>query len=396
MPTYDFDKVVNRLGTDSGKWLRYPEDVLPLWVADMDFMSPPEVVSALHERIDHGVFGYGCDPVELRGLIVQRMQDRYNWAIAENDIVFLPGLVSGFNIAARAIGQRGDGVMVCTPVYFPFLTAPANQHRQLRNAPLTVSRRIVDGLETLYYEMDMDAMDRAINADTRLHILCNPHNPVGRAFTRSELETLASKCLENEVIICSDEIHCDLLLGDTRHIPIASLDSEIADNAITLMAPSKTFNLPGLACSFAIITNPELRAKYERASAGIVPHVNVLGITAATAAYGQCADWERQLCDYLESNRDFLVEYVRERLPGVAITIPEATYLAWLGLGKLDLPAEPQEYLLNVAKVACNEGATFGKGGEGFVRVNFGCPRVTLQEGLDRIGEALFDSRPIG
>ncbi len=389
MPSFNFDQLVDRQGTDSGKWKRYGDDVLPLWVADMDFKSPPAVIEALHERIDHGVFGYGCDPVELRALICKRMYDRYGWTIEEDDIVFLPGLVSGFNIGARAIGERGDEVMISTPVYFPFLTAPANQYRKLRNAPLAATRTVVNGLETIRYELDWDAVDRAISARTRLHILCNPHNPVGRAFTRDELEMLAAKCLEEDLVICSDEIHCDLLLDGTQHVPIASIDPEIAKQTITLMAPSKTFNLPGLACSFAIITNPVLRAQYERAKAGIVPHVNVLGIVAATAAYGQCAEWERELCDYLTGNRNFLLDYVRDNLPEIATTIPEATYLAWLDCNKLDLPGGPQEFFLNEAKIACNDGETFGKGGEGFVRFNFGCPRSTVRAGLDRMAEAI-------
>lgn len=389
MTHFDFDQLVNRRGSDSGKWSRYDEDILPLWVADMDFKAPPEVVQTLHERIDHGVFGYGCDPVELRGLIRQRMLDRYNWTIGEKDIIFLPGLVSGFNIATRAIGERGDEVMVSTPVYFPFLTAPANQYRKLRNAPLAASTDTLNGLQTIRYELDMDAIDRAVSPRTRLHILCNPHNPVGRAFTRAELETLAAKCLENGLIICSDEIHCDLLLDDTKHIPIASIDPEIGRNTITLMAPSKTYNLPGLGCSFAIITNPVLRAQYERAQAGIVPHVNVLGIVAATAAYGQCAEWEQQLCEYLTGNRDFLLDYLSAHLPDVVATVPEATYLGWLDFRAYGLPGNPQDFFLSEAKIACNDGESFGKGGEGFLRFNFGCPRSTVQIGLDRMAEAI-------
>jgi cysteine-S-conjugate beta-lyase len=389
MPRYDFDQIVDRSGSDSGKWSRYSADVLPLWVADMDFLSPPEVIEALHRRIDHGVFGYGSDPVELRELICERLLRRYNWEIAPHDIIFMPGLVSGFNIAARAIGDRGDGVLICTPVYHPFLHAPANQHRLLQNAPLASSRSKLDGLETIDYEMDLDAIEDAITERTRLHILCNPHNPVGRAYTRAELESLATTCLSHDVIICSDEIHCDLLLGETQHVPIASLHPEIARRTITLMAPSKTYNLPGLACSYAVITDPDLRAQFQSASAGIVPHVNLLGYVAAITAYSSCDEWERRLRDYLTANRDYLLGYLRDNLPSIAATVPEATFLGWLDCGALDLPGNPQEFFLEEARVAFNEGATFGEGGEGFVRFNFGCPRATVQLGLDRMAESL-------
>ena len=389
MPNYNFDQVIERRGSDSAKWLRYSEDILPLWVADMDFVSPPEVIQALHERVDHGVFGYGSDPAVLRDLICERLQVRYEWTVDPEAIVFLPGLVAGFNVAARAIGERGDGVLICTPVYHPFLHAPANQRRILQNAPLVSSRSSAGGLETIHYEMDLDAFDGAITPQTRLHILCNPHNPVGRAFSQSELEALAAKCLEHDLVICSDEIHCDLLLGNTKHIPIAGLDPEIARRTITLMAPSKTYTMPGLACSHAVITDPELRRQFRQASAGIVPHVNLLGYVASLAAYSQCDEWERQLLDYLTANRDFLLQYLRDNLPAIAATVAEATYLAWLDCRNLGLPVNPQEFFVQEARVAFNEGETFGKGGEGFVRLNFGCPRTTLQMGLDRMKSSL-------
>ena len=347
MPNFDFDQLIDRRGSDSSKWSRYPGDVLPLWVADMDFLSPPEVIQALHERIDHGIFGYGCDPIQFRELICQRLLTRYEWRVDPEAIVFLPGLVAGFNVAVRAVGDRGDATLVCTPVYHPFLHAPANQCRTLQNAPLASSRTRNDGFETIYYELDMEAFEHAITPRTRLHMLCNPHNPVGRAYGRAELETLAAKCLEHDLVICSDEIHCDLLLGAAEHIPIASLDPEIARNTITLMAPSKTYNMPGLACSHAVITNPELRSQFQHASAGIVPHGNLLGYVAAQAAYSRCADWERQLLAYLTANRDFLLQYLRDNLPSIAATVPEATYLGWLDCNRLNLPAEPQGFFVD-------------------------------------------------
>ncbi len=389
MPRYDFDQIVERQGSDSAKWGRYDPDMLPMWVADTDFLAPPEVLDALHKRIDHGVFGYGMDPARLRELICQRMRTKYNWTINLEDIVFLPGLVAGFNIATRAIGARGDGVLVCTPVYFPMLVAPKNQHRQLQHSLLASTRETIDGLEIIRYQMDMDAFDSAITPETKLHLLCNPHNPVGREFTKDELMAIGQSCIEHDVIICSDEIHCDLMLDGVEHVPIASLEPEIADRTITLMAPSKTFNLPGLGCSYAIITNPDLREQYQRASAGIVPHVSVLGYVATEAAYKYGAEWESQLMNYLTGNRDFIANYVRDNIPGMAITIPEATFLMWMDCNKLDLPESPQKFFMNEANVVLNEGASFGEGGEGFVRFNFGCPRSIVEQGLEQMAEAI-------
>ncbi len=393
MTKYDFDSPVDRRNSDSGKWTRYPDDVLPLWVADMDFRCPPPVIEALHERVDHAVFGYGSDSAELRSVFCAYLADQYGWDVAPEAIVFLPGLVSGINIAARAIGAPGDGVLVCTPVYGPFLGAVDLQHRSLRNAPLAFSTGRQNGLNTLYYEMDFAAIEQTITADTRLHILCNPHNPVGRAFTRTELETLAEHCLRHDLVICSDEIHCDLLLDGTQHIPIAALSPEIAARTITLMAPSKTYNMPGLGFSMAVIPDAQLREQFQRAAAGIVPHVNVLGMVAAQAAYSQCADWLEELQRYLTDNRDFTLQFVAQNMPAIATTIPEATFLAWFDCRNAGIKGSPYDFFLKKARVALNDGAWFGQGGEGFVRLNFGCPRATLAQALERMAEALASNR---
>ncbi len=379
--TYHFDLPVERRGTDSGKWAWYGEDVLPMWVADMDFASPPPIIDALQKRVAHGVFGYGMDSKPLKQTLVERMARLYGWTIQPDDIVMLPGLVSGLNIVSRAVGERGDGVLINTPVYGPFLTAPVNQYRTLQSAPLhtTQTGRYVD------YGLNMDGLAAAVEPSTRLFLLCNPHNPVGRAFTRAELTEIATFCEQHNLVICSDEIHCDLLLGETQHIPIASLASEVAQRTITLMAPSKTFNVPGLGASFAIIQNPALRKQVEAAMAGIVPHVNILGMVAAEAAYAECDDWLQALRVYLTANRDFAVRYIEAHMPGVVTTNPEATYLLWLDLREAGLGEKPADRLLKDAKLAVNDGAWFGEGGEGFIRMNFGCPRSTLIEGLERI-----------
>ncbi|HXF61270.1 MAG TPA: PatB family C-S lyase [Caldilineaceae bacterium] len=384
-----FDELVDRWDSDSAKWSSYGKDVLPLWVADMDFVSPAPIIAALQRRIAHGVFGYAKDPVELREAICHRLATLYNWQVAPEHLVFLPGLVCGLNVVARAIGEPGDGVLVNTPVYPPFLTGPVNQGRVVNAAQLAVTtRRDPQGRPYLYYEPDLDALEAAITDTTRLFMLCNPHNPVGRAYTVAELERLGELALRHHLVICSDEIHCDLLLAGTRHHPIATLAPEIAARTITLMAPSKTFNIPGLGCSFAVVPNAELRRQLTQAAAGIVPHVNVLGLTAALAAYTECEPWLVALRSYLTDNRTLIFDFVQSHLPEVRMTLPEATYLAWLDFRPLKLE-DPFDFLLREAKVALNNGAAFGAGGEGFLRLNFGCCRSTLQQALEQMAEAL-------
>ncbi len=385
---HDFDQPPVRRGTDSLKWQRYGA-ALPLWVADMDFTAPEPVLAALRERIAHGVFGYGAPPDELTATICARLADLYRWAVVPEQIVYLPGLVCGLNVACRAIGEPGDEVLVQTPVYPPFLAAPANQDRRLLTAELTAGVR--DG--RLYYTFDDAAFAAAIGPRTRLFILCHPHNPVGRAFGGMELTRLAEICERHDLTICSDEIHCDLLLDGRRHTPLATLSPEIAGRCITLMAPSKTFNLPGLGASFAIIQNPELRRRFKRAARGIVPDVNILALTAALAAYRHGGDWLRELLVYLAANRDYALDYVARHLPGVRATCPEATYLIWLDCRRAGIPGNPQEFFVNNAGVALNDGAAFGPGGAGFARLNFGCPRITLKEGLERMRAALTTRR---
>jgi cystathionine beta-lyase len=383
--TYDFDQIVERRGSDSVKWGWYDEDVLPLWVADMDFRSPEPVIHALHERVEHGLFGYGLEPPELREVIVERLQRLYGWQVSPEALVFLPGVVTGFNLACRAVTSPGEGVLVQTPIYYPILEAPDNAGLTLDEMELT---RQPDGR----YVIDFDLFERTITPQTRIFILCNPHNPVGRVFQRAELERMAEICLRHNVVICSDEIHCDLLFRGSRHLPIASLSPEIAERAITLMAPSKTYNIPGLKCSVAIVQDDDLREKLKAARAGLVSRmVNVMGYVAALAAYRDGQAWLDEVLRYLESNRDFVFEYVNTRLPGVTVVKPEGTYLAWLDCRQANIPGHPHEFFLEKARVALNDGAAFGQGGEGFVRLNFGCPRSTLTEALDRMRDALAD-----
>ncbi len=379
---YDFDRRIDRRRFESIKWHRYGEDVLPMWVADMDFPAPEPVIRALQERVEHGIFGYGTAPDGLREVIVGRLHERYDWHVSPEDLIFLSGVVPGFNLACHAIASPGEGVLVQTPVYRPILEAPADAG--LINDEMELTRRS-DGA----YEIDFDLFERTISDRTRIFILCNPHNPVGRVFRRDELQRMAEICLRHEIIICSDEIHCDLLLDDNVHTPIAALAPEVGQQSITLMAPSKTYNIAGLKCAVAIVENQELRDSLKATHGGLMSGVNVLGYTAALAAYRDGQPWLDAVLRYLEGNRDFLLDYVDRELPGITMGKPEGTYLAWLSCHQSGIPGNPYTFFLEEARVALVDGAVFGEAGEGFARLNFGCPRSMLIEALERMRKAL-------
>ena len=385
---YDFDQIRARRNTANLKWDTYAEDVLPMWVADMDFVSPAPVVEALRQRVEHEIFGYPVgihgetnELTEFRRLLVDRLMERYHWQVQPDDLVFVPGVVTGFNKACYAFAAPGAGVLVQPPVYPPILEAAENAKMIRQDAELS---RAPDGS----YAIDWDVFASAITTDTRVFLLSNPHNPVGRVFRQDELERMAEICLARGVVICSDEIHSDLVYQDYRHVPIASIDPEIAQNTITLIAPSKTFNLAGLQCSVAIAQNPQLRKKFQDAGKGLVSWVNVMGLAAGQAAYRDGQEWLDQLLIYLEANRDYLYDFVRRELNGITMAKPEGMYLAWLDCREAGLD-NPSDFFLKRARVALNDGATFGRGGKGFVRLNFGCPRRLLEEGLRRMHYAL-------
>jgi cysteine-S-conjugate beta-lyase len=396
----NFDQVINRRVTESAKWRAYPADVLPLWVADMDFMSPGPVRRALRAAVDHGVFGYprglhgdATDLPEFVQTIVERLRDQYAWHVELQDVIFLPGVVIGLNVVCNMFRAQGGSIAVQPPVYTPILDAPQTAGLTRHEALLARQR---DGT----YAVDWDQLAAALQSDTRAFILCNPHNPVGRAFRCDELERMAELCLARDVLICSDEIHGDLIYknlregmqppgGSPRHIPIASFDPEIAQHSITFFAPSKTFNLPGLQASVVIIQNAELRQRFQAARQVLVPWVNVMGLTAMQAAYRDGQAWLAELLPYLEANRDFVHDFVRTELPGLSMAKPEGTYLAWIDCRGANLE-NPYEFFLNQARVALSNGAVFGTGGQGFVRLNFGCPRSTLEEALQRMKQALL------
>ena len=379
--SHNFDTFPNRRNSDSGKWNHYDADVLPMWVADMDFVSPQPVLDALKKRVEHGVFGYPGDPLELTEAVQVWIEKHYGWTVEKEAIMLVPGVVTGFNWVCNSLTHPGQGALIQTPVYPPFLYAPTNADLEKHEMQLTLQ---TDGS----YTIDFDAFEAAIQANTQIFILCNPHNPVGRVFTPEELERLAEICLRKNVIICSDEIHADLIYAPNRHVPIASLSPEIAKNTVTLIAPSKTFNIAGLECSVAIATNPEIRQQLRRGGRGMSGWVNVMGQTAALAAYRYGEPWLNDLIEYLQGNRDYLYRFVRDEMPGVEMGLPEGTYLAWLDCRKA-VNGNPHEFFLEKARVAVNDGATFGNGGEGFVRLNFGCPRSMLEEALQRMKKAL-------
>ncbi|WP_415896995.1 MalY/PatB family protein [Neptuniibacter sp. QD72_48] len=379
----EFDYQINRKGTASQKWEKYSDsDILPMWVADTDFMSPPAVIKALHERIDHGVFGYTNVPVELNELVIERMQNFYDWEVNSNDIVWLPGLVCGLNLACRSLGKSGDTVLTPKPIYPPFMSAPRLSDREVCTLPM----QDIDGRKII----DFDALENALTERTRLLLFCNPHNPGGTVYRKEELEQLAEIIIKHDLYICSDEIHCDLILDQgLQHTPIASLSPEIAARTITLMAPSKTFNIAGLGCSFAIIGNPELRKKFINTKKGVVPDVNLLGYTAAIAAYQEGEAWNQQQLDYLRANRDYLQKEINQ-IPGLKLAPIEATYLAWIDVSgaKLTNPA----HFFEQAGIGMSPGRDFGD--NNYMRLNFGCTRSTLEEAVRRIKRALVNELP--
>ena len=379
----DFNRVIDRRNSECIKWNRFDEDVLPLWVADTDFKCPEAVISALHQRVDHGIFGYGAPPKELNQTVVQRLKRLYDWDVEETEIGYVPGIVTGFNAAIRTFCEPGEAVIYQTPAYPPFIDAPNSARLRGVQNPLLQQQ---DGS----YYIDFDRFEQQlISENVRAFILCNPQNPTGRVFAREELTHLAEICLRHKVLIISDEIHCDILYDGHKHIPIASLSPEVAANTITFMAPSKTFNIAGLHASVYIIQNPELMAKFHEFCSGLVGCPGVLALTAAHAAYAEGDEWLLEQNHYLQENRDFLDDALHSQLKGIHWNKPEATFLGWLDCSELGLEEPPYEFFLREARVGLNEGLTFGPQCGDFVRINFGTPRANLQEAFKRMQAAL-------
>ncbi|PWS34871.1 aminotransferase [Falsiroseomonas bella] len=374
-----FDTIIDRRGSGCSKWSRFEPDVLPMWVADMDFAVADPILHALRERLAHPVLGYGVSQAGLKARIVGWLEAQYGWRVTPDDILMLPGVVPGFNMALRTVCAPGAGVVVQTPVYPPMLKAPENGALRRIDAPLTATD-----------EVDRDVFGAALRqAGQGAFLLCNPHNPTGRAFGREELAEMAQACLSAGVSIVSDEIHCDLLFDGRRHIPIATLAPEVAARTITLMSAGKTWNIAGLNACWAVVTDAGLRARFAATLSGVADHVNILGLIATEAALAEGGAWRDAALAYLQANRDWLAGAVAERLPGVAMRLPEATYLAWLDCRGSAAAADPHRFFLEKARVGMNSGTDFGPPGAGFVRLNFGCPRAMLEDGIGRMARAL-------
>lgn len=384
--SFDFDTIHPRHGTDSQKWQKYAaQEILPLWVADMDFRSSPAIIAALHERVEHGIFGYARPTAATVAAVTDALATRYGWSIDPSWIVWLPGLVCGLNVTAQAFAQPGDEVLTLTPVYPPFMTAPKNSGRVSVTVPFVLN----SSAQPRRWEIDWDALERAVTPRTRLFFLCNPHNPLARVWRRDELLRLGDFCSRHNLVLCSDEIHCDLILDPALpHSPIATLSPEIAARSLTLMAPSKTYNVPGLGTSFAVIPDAALRARFVRATAGIVAEVTTLGFATCEAAYRDSEPWRQDLLAYLRGNRDFLLDFLAREIPGLHVATPvEATYLAWINVESLNLP-DPIAHF-EAHGVGLSDGAFFAAKRGSHVRINFGCPRATLAEALRRMKAAV-------
>lgn len=387
-PKYNFDKIVDRTGTESLKWV-YPckvlkiEDAIPMWVADMDFEAPPAVVEAIRRRASHGIYGYPLVPPSFWQAAIDWLKRRHGWEVQKAWMAKSPGIVPALNYCVRAFTKPGDGVIIQTPVYFPFYNAVENNGRRVVRNPLRFDGR--------RYTMDFEDLERKIDAPGRMLIFCSPHNPVGRVWAKEELEALGRIAVARDLLVVSDEIHADLVYRGNKHHVLASLSPDLAGRTITCIAPSKTFNIPGLSTAAVVASNPGLLKTFEdEAERAGFELGQVFGIVGFEAAYAHGEDWLDELLPYLEANVDFLENFLEERIPGIRLIRPEGTYLALLDCRGLGLePASLSDFFLKKARVYFSVGTTFGRELEGFVRINFGCPRALLLEALERIERAV-------
>ena len=371
----DFDIVIDR--KHSTKWKKYKDTgVLPMWIADMDFKAPQAVSDLLKVRLDSGDFGYTDAPNELRDVIVERLKVSYDWTVERNEILFIPGVVSGLNTVCRAWVKPDESIITAAPIYPPFLEAPATNGREL----IKIDTDPVGG----GYHYPLLALRNAITSKSRLLLLCNPFNPIGRVLSFSELREIVDICLDHHLLICSDEIHCDLVFDGRTHIPLAKVDERIEQSLVTLISPGKTYNIAGIGGGIAIIKNKSLREKFLEASHGVVGDVSLFSYAAMLAAYRDCESWRKQVINYLQDNRNYCENRV-EKIPGIKMNKVEATYLAWLDVR--DLKLDDALSFFEEAGVGLSDGEDFG--GPGFMRLNFGCPRAILTEAWDRIAWAV-------
>ncbi|SFK64296.1 MalY/PatB family protein [Proteiniphilum acetatigenes] len=386
---YNFDEIVDRSGSNAVKLEKLKpvfgyEDLIPFWVADMDFKSPPAIIEALKQRVEHGVFGYTLPSDAYTSSIVNWLERRHRWQVKEEHINFVPGVVKGFAFAIDEFTEKGDKIIIQPPVYHPFRIVTTSLGREVVNNPLI--------LENGQYKMDFEGLRRIVSdSDCKMLILCNPHNPGGRVWSPEELEELADICYENNILVVSDEIHADMALPGYQHTPFASVSAKAEEISLTLMAPSKTFNIAGIVSSFAVITNKTIRERY---LAYLEPRElqqgTIFAFTATRAAYDECEEWLDQMLDYVQTNIDFVNDYLKENIPEIRAIMPEASFLVWLDCRALSLS---QQELVNLfvekAHLALNNGTMFGPGGEGFMRLNVGCPRTILEKGLNNLKKAV-------
>lgn len=387
MTTWNFDEAVSREGTNSVKYdLREDifgrRDIIPMWVADMDFRTPDLIINKLRKRLDNGIFGYSFHPPEFFSSIVKWLERRHNWKISQESVCFCPGIVPALNLCILAFTRPGESVIVQPPVYFPFFQAVENHGRNI------IYNQLLEK-EGKWF-MDFDSLIASINDSTKMLILSNPHNPVGRAWTEKELNTLAGICLKNNIIILSDEIHCDLLMPAYKHIPVAGLSDNIAEITVTCLAPSKTFNLAGLSTSSVIISNPVLRKYFKKKIESLhLGNGNIFGTEASIAAYSEGEKWPDALMEYVHFNSEFVMKYCLDYIPEITAIQPEATYMIWLDCRKTGMTGrELHRFLVDKAGVGLSEGSIFGPGGEGFMRMNLATNHQTVKKAMEQIRRA--------
>ena len=375
---HNFDQIIPRKDTHSTKWLKFSdEDVLPMWIADMDFACPSVITNAMTQRIDQGIFGYTDTPSDLTEVFVRKVYENTEWKIQDDWVVWIPGGVVGLNVSCKTVLAPGEMAMVPSPIYAPFTEAPENMERGF------VKNYLVDSKGRL--EFDLEAIETILTEDTKLFFLCNPHNPGGTVFSKQEIEKISSICEERKIIVCSDEIHSDLILEEgLKHVPFASLNKYNEEHSITIMGPCKTYNLAGFPIAAAIIPNEELREDFVRNTKGIVAHIDSIAFVAAEAAYSKADIWHSELLDYLKFNRKILSERIN-KIEGISLKGPEAGFLAWIDCRNSEI-SNPAEFFINEAKVGVHDGAWFGN--KDYVRLNFGCPSSLLEDAISRIEKA--------
>lgn len=390
--SWDFDVPVPRENTHCVKYDLRKEvfgtgDVIPMWVADMDFKTPGFIINAIKRRLDHEILGYSFRPESYYTSIINWLKIRHDWRIEKEWLCYSPGVVPSLNLCTLAFTRPGDSIIVQPPVYFPFFSAVENHGRKL------VYNQLIE--KDGKWMMDLESLSEIADSSTKMIIISNPHNPVGRSWSAGELNKLASLCLEKNIIILSDEIHCDLMIPGHTHQPLAKLSEETAEITVTCIAPSKTFNLAGLSTSSVIITNPVLRkyfiSKIEHLNLG---SGNIFGNEASAAAYSEGSEWLDELMDYINGNVEYVCNYLEQFIPEIVPFRPEATYMIWLDCRKLGMKGEElQDFFVNRAKVGMNEGSTFGPGGEGFMRMNLATTLETVKRAMGQIEKAIASIR---